>query len=615
MQEVIEMSVHDYRRCWKRLFVTGICYQLISFILLTPLVSILFRIFVSVSGKTLLADQDILLFFVSPLGWFCLISVGALWLAIIALQLAAMMAILADTTSDGTRSFAVLRFAMARAWSTIRLTARVAVFASLTVAPFLAVVAVVYFSLLGEYDINFYLSKKPPVFFVAVGIAAVIVIAMIALLLRLFAGWAFALPMVLFEQVRPASALGLSRKRTLGQLRKLLFWIFSWFIATVVVSSIATSVVIWADRQFIPLATGSLHLLTIVLGGGLIVWSVVNLVISLLGTTTLATLVFNLYRHIGRSDEVVAIPAGFAESTLENLGFRITRGRLIAGCLVGFLIALVSGYVVINGVSLEDNVDVIAHRGASKAAPENTLAAVRQAIADGTDWVEIDVQEAADGTVVVFHDSDFMKLSGVNLKIWEATTNDLKDIDIGSWFDTEFKDERVPTLAEVLDACKGKVGLYIELKYYGHDVQLEQKVVDLVETHGMAKDVVIISLKVDAIKKMKSLRPDWKAGLLMSVSAGNLGKIDADFLAVNASFASRSFIRSANRVGKDVCVWTVNDPLGMSTMIGRGVSGLITDQPALARSVLQQRAELSAPERLLLELAGLLGIAPEISEQ
>jgi glycerophosphoryl diester phosphodiesterase len=438
---------------------------------------------------------------------------------------------------------------------------------------------------------------------------------MVGVLLRLFAGWAFALPMVLFENVSPSKALGLSRKRAAGQLRKLLVWIFSWFIATFVLSVISTSIVLWIGRQFIPLATGSLQLLTVVLGAGLIVWSAVNLVVSLFSTTTLATLVFNLYRHFGRSDKVVAIPAGLAESTRENPGFRVTRWRLIAGCMAGLLVAVLTGSVVINGVSLEDNVDVIAHRGASRAAPENTMAAVRQAIADGADWVEIDVQETADGTVVVFHDSDFMKLSGVNLKIWEATTNDLKDIDIGSWFSPEFKDERVPTLAEVLDACQGKVGLYIELKYYGHDMQLERKVVDLVETHGMAKDVVIISLKVDAIKKMKSLRPTWKAGLLMSVSAGNLSKIDADFLAVNAAFASRSFIRTANRVGKDVCVWTVNDSLGMSTMIGRGVSGIITDRPALARSVLAERAELSAPERLLLELAGLLGVAPEISEQ
>ena len=71
---------------------------------------------------------------------------------------------------------------------------------------------------------------------------------------------------------------------------------------------------------------------------------------------------------------------------------------------------------------------VIAHRGAAGKAPENTMASIRQAIEDGTDWIEIDVQETADGKVVVIHDSDFMKLAGVNMKVWDGTLHELKAI-------------------------------------------------------------------------------------------------------------------------------------------------------------------------------------------
>ena len=234
----------------------------------------------------------------------------------------------------------------------------------------------------------------------------------------------------------------------------------------------------------------------------------------------------------------------------------------------------------------------MAHRGASSVAPENTLAAVKQAIEDGADWVEIDVQETADGEVVVMHDSDFMKLAGVDLKIWNATRTDLAEIDIGSWFDPTFKDERVPTLQDVLTECKGRIGVNIELKYYGHDDQLEQRVVDIVEALDMASNVVVMSLKADAVKKMKSLRPSWKVGLLMSVSAGGLQNIEADFVAVNASFADRRFVRSVHDVGKEVYVWTVNDAPTMSAMMSRGVDGVITDKPALARSVLELRVRL-----------------------
>ena len=172
------------------------------------------------------------------------------------------------------------------------------------------------------------------------------------------------------------------------------------------------------------------------------------------------------------------------------------------------------GVYTIGGVRFEDDVTITAHRGASAAAPENTMAAVERALEDGADWVEIDVQETADGEVVVFHDSDFMKLAGNDLKIWDATMADLEKIDVGSWFDERFKDERVPTLAEVLAACKGRAGVNIELKYYGHDEQLEQRVAEIVEAEEMADQVVLMSLKLDAVKKMKAASPGLASGIV-----------------------------------------------------------------------------------------------------
>lgn len=180
----------------------------------------------------------------------------------------------------------------------------------------------------------------------------------------------------------------------------------------------------------------------------------------------------------------------------------------------------------------------------------------------------------------------------------------MKRIDIGSRFAPEFKGERVPTLGEVLDKCKDKIRVNIELKYYGREQQLEQRVVDVVESRGMTSEIVAMSLKGGGVKKLRTLRPSWKVGLLMSVSAGDVRKIEADFLAINAGFTSSSFVRTAHASGKDVYVWTVNDATTMSTMISRGVDGLLTDKPALVRAVLEQRTDMSGPERLLIELAG-----------
>jgi glycerophosphoryl diester phosphodiesterase len=117
-----------------------------------------------------------------------------------------------------------------------------------------------------------------------------------------------------------------------------------------------------------------------------------------------------------------------------------------------------------------------------------------------------------------------------------------------------------------------------------------------------------MSLKYQAVRKMKSLRPDWSVGLLATATVGDLPALDADFLAVNMATASVGLVRDARAAGKEVYVWTVNDPLSMSHMASLGVSGLITDEPALAREVLEQRAALGASERLVLALANKLGL-------
>ncbi len=614
-RSLLDAAFQDLRCSWKALALADVVYKTIAFIVLTPLVELFFSVVLSVSGNEVLADQDILFFFLGPAGWLCLVTVGALWLGIVALEQSALMGIIC--AARGRQRIGILgalKFATTNAWPVLRVAARLITFTLLAIAPFLAAAGLVYFALLTEYDINYYLKEKPPEFLTALGIGGVIVATLLALLLRLFTGWCFALPLVLFENISPVDALRVSRERAHGQRTSLLLWIVGWFVATLVLSLLASAAVVALGRLLVPSATGSLKLLVLAIGATLFFWAVVNLAVNLVSSTTFAAILFNLYRQQGSEGNIDSSRLSMAEGIGNAAGFRLTRTRLFSAGVVGVVVVIGAGGYVIQRVRLEDHVAVTAHRGSSKAAPENTMAAIKKAIEDGADWVEIDIQETAAGEVVVFHDSDFMKLAGVNLKIWDATMADLKEIDIGSWFAPRFADQRVPTLADVLNECKGKVGVNIELKYYGHDQQLEQRAVAIVESHGMASEVVFMSLKIDAVKKMKAMRPRWTVGLLMSVAAGNLKKVDADFLAVNANFADRSFIHAAHARGRQVHVWTVNDAPTMSTMIGRGADNLITDKPALARSVIAQRAQMTPVERLLLELAGMLGVAPEIGE-
>ena len=105
--------------------------------------------------------------------------------------------------------------------------------------------------------------------------------------------------------------------------------------------------------------------------------------------------------------------------------------------------------------------------------------------------------------------------------------------------------------------------------------------VDMVETHGMQSDVMVMSLSQEGIRKLKQLRPSWKTGLLTAVAMGRLARVPADFLAVQGSLGTRSFVKAARGQGKQVMVWTINDAVSMSMMLNRGVDGIITDKPAL----------------------------------
>ena len=603
--------VQDFRRCWRRLFLTHIVYKATAFILLSPLVAVALRSFIALSGSAVLTDQELLYFFLTPWGLLGLLAVATLWLGIEVLGLAALMAIPAAPSAQ-FGLVDTIGLLLQTAWPVLRVSVRLVLIVLLTIAPFAAIAAAVYFALLAEYDINYYLQQRPPAFRAAMAIGAGLLVVLAAVLLRLLTGLFFALPLVVFAKERPANAIRQSRGTAKGQRWTIVLWVLGWSLASLVLATVLTSIFFSLAQFLVPRADGSLWLLETVVGVGLLLWGGSTLALNIFSTTTFAVIYYRLFRYFADTGTITTVSASNEKAADRVLGLPLTRARLFAAGVIGLLMATAIGAIALGSIRLEDRVKIIAHRGSSRAAPENTLAAVHLAIEEGADWVEIDVQETAYGNVVVFHDSDFKRLAGVDLRLRDATLADLKELDVGSWFDASFAEERVPTLDEVLRACRHKAVVNIELKYHGHEQQLEQRVVEIVEAENMSTDVVTMSLKAEGVRKMKELRPDWPAGLLLSASAGKLGRIDADFVGVNVDFATHRSVKSAHRSGKQVLVWTVNDASTMLTMISRGVDGLITDDPALARAVLNRRAQMSLPERLLLEFSRVLGGTPKI---
>jgi len=599
-------SLQGLQQDWRQVFAVHLTYTVLGVILFTPLVAVISRLLLSLSDKPALADQDIIWFLLSPTGMVAIIFLAGLLITIMAVEQASLMTLAANSAQGlNISTMAALRYTAIRAPGIFTFALRLVLRILLIVLPFIAASSAIAWFLLTDYDINYYISRQPTEFWFASITIGLLLLAMVAMLVKKLLAWSVALPMVLFADITPAKCFAESERLTSGRKRELIKIIAIWALLALILGAVISGAILQLGSWLIPNFHDSIAWLVPVLGALVILLMLGNFVATVFTTGSFAYVLVTFYGQYDSAGEYSTL-ATIADERSTHI-WKPSAVKLALVLVVATVSAVLVGNRLVDGIQISDAVTVIAHRGAAGKAPENTLASIRQAIVDGTDWVEIDVQETADGEVVVIHDSDFMKLAGVNLKVWDGTLAQIREIDIGSWFDPRFSSERVPTLAEVLAEAKGKAGVVIELKYYGHDQQLERRVVDIVEQLGMTDEIVIMSLNYAGIQKVRELRPDWTIGLLSAKAIGNLAHLDVDFLAVAMGMVKPGFVHRSHTQGKQVFVWTVNDTISLSRMMSLGVDGVITDEPALARKVIADRADLNPAERLLMHTAVLFG--------
>ena len=604
----LEDILAQLRKSWPQLLIIHLLFTLLGVVILAPVLGLSTQALVELSGSAAVADQDIARLILTPLGMLGMIFILGLFLAIVALELCAMLALV----SAHRRGLQVLprhcvvyvvRNAPRLLLTTMLLVMRILVY----LLPFIIAVAGIAWWLLMDYDINYYLSEKPAEFYYAIALAAIPTVLLLWYLGRRLLGWCLVLPLVMFNAAAPKASFAVSENHVSGDRSTVVRSLAFWVLCSLSLAAVPAIFLGLAWQLLLAYSADSLTVLVLLLGFQMLIWVALNFFASALSLASLATVIAQLQERLLADLAGGDWLASLSERSGSGFSLNWSTGRLIAVAVLAALIAAGAGHVLMRGITTEDSAIVIAHRGSAGAAPENTLAAIRRAIKDGADWIEIDVQESRDGEVIVVHDSDFMKLAGNPLKIWEGDLAEIQQIDIGSWFSPEFASERTPTLAQVLAETRGRAKLLIELKYYGHDEALEQRVVDVVEEMDMADEVIAMSLHLPGVEKLKALRPEWTVGLLAATAVGDLSRMDVDFLAVNAGMATATFIRRSQDAGKPVYVWTINDALSMTGWLSRGVDGLITDEPEMALEVMAQRAQLGPTERLLLSASLFFG--------
>ena len=569
--------------------------------LITPLIALVLAIVLHFVGQHALTDQDIARFLLSPGGMVGGLLIASLALTASVLDLAMMIPALRGHNSS---PLDVLRQAagmlLPKLYKLVLLAAALVMRVMLYSLPFVAAAGAIAWGAMTEYDINYYLTLRPVGFMVASAVIAVLALSLVAVLLARLSGWAIALHLVLLKSRWPKAAFTESARLLEGRRWMIVRQLAIWLVLRTILFG-AIFALLGVALRFLPGLFGEdLRRIAIGLAVLMVVWAALLAVTGACANGALASLLTVEYERVA-GDEHTFAPVAERVSPLVVPLF-------VAAATFLVIVAAIQGARLLDQVAQERTVEIIAHRGAAADRPENTMAAIRKAIEDKADWVEIDVQENAEGEIVVAHDSDFMKQAGVPTKVWDATAVDIAETDIGSWYDPVYAAERAPYLRDVLSEAKGRAKLIIELKYYGHDKNLEDRVARLVEDAGMTDQVAIMSLKLPGISKMRSLRPGWRTGVLAATAIGDLAKLDTDFLALNTGQVSVQLIKRAEEAGKSVYAWTVDDPVTMSRLISMGVDGLITNKPALARQTMERRNALSTAERLILWIADQFGL-------
>jgi glycerophosphoryl diester phosphodiesterase len=241
-----------------------------------------------------------------------------------------------------------------------------------------------------------------------------------------------------------------------------------------------------------------------------------------------------------------------------------------------------------------DGPRVIAHRGASAAAPENTVAAFLEAARQGADAVELDVRRTRDGVLVVAHDATWARTTDAAevlpdrapWRVEDLTLAEVRRLDAGSWAGPAFAGQRVPTLAETLEVLR-PTGLHalVELKAPDrHTVPLVVR--DLVATRLVPGRVTVQSFDAGAVRTLRQELPSVRVGVLFRrVSRSRVREVAgwADLVNVHHAWLHRGLVEEADAHGLACYAWTVNQPGAVRRLLGLGVDGLVTDRPAEIR--------------------------------
>lgn len=568
-------------------------FTLLALFALSPISGWLLAALVRLSGASLIGNDDLVRFIFTPTGLFWVLLSATLITVLVFFQAAGMMLIAARDADDRfhTANNALWRV-LKRFPVLLKLVSMQVVTHLVLAAPALALLVFLFNSLLGGYDIYYVINYHPTEYYIFLPLALLLLAAVVVGNGALYVSWCLALPLVLMEGLSPIAALRRSWQLVKGTRLRIARVVLLVALSLAVLPVLLTLGFESLGALLLNFMPGPATLQVSLMGLLLALYAVIAIVISFLAVSANSLLLLKVYYRC----------CGEQRGNFAELEPRQT-GPLAWGVeLVLVLLALGQLTWIAQSFDAREEVSIVAHRGASWDAPENSLAAIDAALEQGAHAVELDVQQTADGVLVLIHDRDFLRVAGEPRAIWELTYAEVQALDAGSWFGSQFAGERIPTLAEAVERLRGRARLYLEVKTSRAMPTLLEDTVRELQRLDFVEQTTIAALSPQVLDAVLELEPGFKTSLLVHTAIGVLATHPYDALALRDSWVTARQLRAARDAGYELHVWTVNTTSDMHRFIDMGVDAVITDVPGVMRDVQAERADLTSSERLLLRM-------------
>jgi glycerophosphoryl diester phosphodiesterase len=591
-------------RAWKPLLAYELLMSLLTTTVLAPLFLSCAYELIGISDDAVWANWDLARFLGSLQGILALVLGSSVMLGLLLLRYAGLILLADAALRGGVFSIGqIVIKTLVAAPRMLGLAALATMLAVLTALPLLGLAALSYRLLLSGADINYYLTERPPRFWIAVCCVAVLVITAAAAAIGIFARWAFAVPACVLEQMRWRSALQSSSRLMRGRTVRVLLVLGCWQLVQALALGAALAGLDQLNDRFLTGAETGLWTL---------LWSTATLLLIDAVVLQLLIAVFEIGTavFIARDYEQACRSVPGRESRIPEEPLLLTPPTRLARfgwAAVCALAVFGPTSTMIHGLRLSHEfvehrpAQVTAHRAGPKSAPENSLAALRLALDAKADFVEIDVQQTADGEVVLLHDRDLRRVTGDPRELHQVNLAELRDLRLRITGGAA-TDERIPTLADFLAGCNKTIRLNVELKETSRNQQLAGAVVDLLREHQLANRAVVTCFDLPPLVEVRKLEPTLPVGMILTAVKGDLTRLPVNILSLNQRLISADVVRRAHERGLEVYAWTVNDRGSALRLLDLGCDNLITSDPVLMREVVDWYSSLGDTERMLLRL-------------